>query len=84
MLTGYNDGDDLSDFISVFYDSGSGNTVIEVIGNGDGITTQTITVEGVDLTDLDLDDSGSVDADDMSILLERLRAGSIIDPDSGG
>ena len=84
LLTGYNDGDDLSDFISVFYDSGSGNTVIEVIGNGDGITTQTITVEGVDLTDLDLDDSGSVDADDMSILLERLRAGSIIDPDSGG
>ena len=84
LLTGYDDGDDLSDYISVSYDSGSGNTVIEVIGDGDGNTTQTITVEGVDLSDLDLDDNGSIDADDMSILLERLRAGSVIDPDSGG
>ena len=84
LLTGYNDGDDLSDFISVSYDSGSGNTVIEVSGVGDGNTTQTITVEGVDLTDIDLDGSGSIDADDMSILLERLRTGSVIDPDSGG
>ena len=57
--------------------------MIEVIGDGDGNTTQTITVEGVDLSDLDLDDNGSIDADDMSILLERLRTGSVIDPDSG-
>ena len=84
LLTGYNDGDNLADYISVSYDSGSGNTVIEVSGDGDGNTTQTITVEGVDLTDIDLDGSGSIDADDMSILLERLRTGSVIDPDSGG
>ena len=84
LLTGYGEGDDLSEFISVTYDSDAGNTVIEVKGNGDGSTTQTITVEGVDLTDLDLDDSGGVTSDDMSILLERLRTGSVIDPDSGG
>ena len=38
----------------------------------------------IDLTDLDLDNSGGVTSDDMSILLERLRTGSVIDPDSGG
>ena len=63
--------------------TGTQDTVIEVKGNGDGSTTQTITVEGVDLTDLDLDNSGGVTSDDMSILLERLRTGSVIDPDSG-
>jgi len=80
LLSGYQEGDDLSNFISVTYDSNSGNTVINVSSNGDGTVNQTITVEGVNLQDTD----GDGDAVSMSTLLEQLRTGSIIDPDSGG
>jgi hypothetical protein len=80
LLSGYQEGDDLSNFISVTYDSNSGNTVISVSSNGDGTVNQTITVEGVNLQDAD----GDGDAVSMSTLLEQLRTGSIIDPDSGG
>jgi len=81
LLSGYNASeDDLANFISVTYDSDSGNTVIQVSSNGDGQVDQTITVEGVDLTDVDGDGA----ADDLTTLLNQLRTGSIIDPDSGG
>jgi len=80
-LSGYNASEDnLTDFISVAYDSDSGNTVIQVSSNGDGKVDQTITVEGVDLTDV----NGDGAADDLTTLLNQLRTGSIIDPDSGG
>jgi hypothetical protein len=55
------------------------DTVIEV-KNADGDTIQTITVEGVDLTDVNADGT----ADDLTTLLTQLRNGSVIDPDSGG
>jgi len=81
LLSGYNASEDnLTDFISVAYDSDSGNTVIQVSSNGDGQVDQTITVEGVDLTDV----NGDGAADDLTTLLNQLRTGSIIDPDSGG
>ena len=92
LLSGYEPDKDLSTFINVT--ESNGDTVIKVSSAGDldtdgnGTVDQVITVKGVDLTGLDLDGDGSSysagDVDDMSILLERLRAGSVIDPDSGG
>jgi hypothetical protein len=88
LLSGYEDGDDLSTFINVT--ASNGDTVIKVssVGdldaNGNGTVDQVITVKGVDLTNLDLNADNAIDADDMTILIERLRTGSIIDPDSGG
>ena len=79
LLSGYENGDDLSTFINV--SESNGDTVIKVstVGdldaNGNGTVNQTITVEGVNLMDPDVS---------MNTLLEQLRTGSIIDPDSVG
>ena len=75
--------EDLANYISVTPTANSDNTgtdtVIEV-KNADGDTIQTITVEGVNLTDV----NGDGTADDLTTLLTQLRNGSVIDPDSGG
>jgi len=82
LLSGYDpddpDKDDLADFIQVTYNGT--DTIIQVSSNGDGTVNQTITVEGVNLQDTD----GDGDTVSMITLLEQLRIGSIIDPDSGG
>ena len=73
--------EDLVNYISVTptanaNDTGT-DTIIEV-KNSDGDTIQTITVEGVDLTDV----NGDGTADDLTTLLTQLRNGSVIDPDA--
>ena len=83
LLTGYDPADpnnDLTNFIQVAYDSGTGDTTIEVSSNGDGTINQVIKVEGANLFDID----GNGDEVSMTTLLQQLRTGAIIDPDSGG
>ena len=83
LLTGYDPADpnnDLTNFIQVAYDSGTGDTTIQVSSNGDGTINQVIKVEGANLFDID----GNGDEVSMTTLLQQLRTGAIIDPDSGG
>jgi len=69
---------DLSNYISVT-STANADTVIQVKDENQNVV-QTITVEGVDLTALDLNGINGNDSDDMMLLLTRLRDGTVIDP----